>query len=97
MLKTWKALANEHRLQILDWLKAPASHFPPQADGDLSKDGVCAVFIAEKLGLTQPTVSAHMKILCDAGLVKAKRIKQWTFYKRDEAAVAALAEQAAQL
>lgn len=97
MLKTWKALANEHRLRILDWLKDPAAHFPPQADGDLIADGVCAVFIAEKLGLSQPTVSAHMKILCDAGLVRAKRIKQWTFYRRNEAAVAALTEQAAQV
>jgi ArsR family transcriptional regulator len=60
------------------------AHFPPQADGDLRKDGVCGLFIAEKLGLSQPTASEHLRILTQAGLVRAKRIKQWTFYKRDE-------------
>ena len=82
-----RALANERRLQILDWLKQPREHFPPQVDGDLVRDGVCAALIAEKLGVSQPALSEHMRILVDAGLVRAKRIKQWTFYKRDEAEI----------
>ena len=85
---TVKALANERRLQILHWLKQPRAHFPPQADGDLVKDGVCGVFIAQKLGVSPPTVSEHLRILTQAGLVRAKRIKQWTFYKRDEKRIA---------
>ena len=79
-----RALANDRRLQILDWLKHPRRHFPPQVDGDLVEDGVCGVLIARKLHVSQPTASEHMKILLQAGLVRAKRIKQWTFYKRDE-------------
>ena len=79
-----KALANERRLQILHWLKAPRSHFPRQVDGDLVRDGVCGVLIAQKLGISQPTASEHLKVLSRAGLVRGKRIKQWTFYKRDE-------------
>jgi len=79
-----RALANERRLQILDWLKDPTAHFPPQVDGDLVADGVCAVLIARKLRISQPTLSVHMKVLTHEGLVRAKRIKQWTFYKRDE-------------
>jgi DNA-binding transcriptional ArsR family regulator len=79
-----RALANERRLQILEWLKDPVANFPPQVDGDLVEDGVCGVLIAEKLGVTQPTLSEHLKILAQAGLVRPKRIKQWTFYKRDE-------------
>ncbi len=79
-----KALANERRLQILEWLKTPAEEFPPQVDGDLVKDGVCGCSIAERLGVTQPTASEHLKILTQAGFIGAKRIKQWTFYKRDE-------------
>jgi len=82
--KAIRALANERRLQVLEWLKDPTVHFPPQVDGDLVEDGVCGVLIAEKLGVSQPTVSEHLKILADAGLVRPKRIKQWTFYKRDE-------------
>ncbi len=79
-----KALANERRLQILEWLKEPRRHFPPQADGDLVEDGVCALFIAEKLGVSPATLSEHMRLLVQAGLVRPKRIKQWTFYRRDE-------------
>src|SRR5438034_10299665 len=85
---TVKALANERRLQILHWLKQPRAHFPAQADGDLVKDGVCGVFIAQKLGVSPPTASEHLRILAQAGLVRARRVKQWTFYKRDEKRIA---------
>jgi DNA-binding transcriptional ArsR family regulator len=82
-----KALANERRLDIMNWLKAPRRHFPPQVDGDLVKDGVCGLFIADKLGVSQPTASEHLRILTHAGLIRAKRIKKWTFYKRNEAVI----------
>ena len=83
-----KALANARRVLILQWLKSPRAHFREQIDGDLEADGVCALLIAEKLEITQPTLSEHMKILVQAGLVRAKRIKQWTFYQRDEERIA---------
>jgi DNA-binding transcriptional ArsR family regulator len=84
-----KALANERRLQILEWLRDPRVHFRSQVDGDLVEDGVCGVLIAEKLGVSPPTLSEHMRILTGAGLVRPKRIKGWTMYKRDEKAIAA--------
>ncbi|HEY7608601.1 MAG TPA: helix-turn-helix domain-containing protein [Alphaproteobacteria bacterium] len=83
-----RALASEKRLQVLDWLKDPLAHFRPQADGDRVKDGVCSLFIAEKLGVAPPTAAEHLRILAQAGLVRPKRIKQWTFYKRDEKRIA---------
>lgn len=92
MIEIWKALANDQRLKILEWLKDPVAHFPPQKDGDLVEDGVCGVFIAQKLRLSQPTTSTHLKVLLDAGLITAKRIKQWTFYRRNEAVIETLAE-----
>jgi len=82
------ALANERRLSILNWLKKPRDHFPPQVDGDLVKDGVCSVFIANKLGVSEASAHEHLKILAALGLVQAKRIKQWTFYRRDEKRIA---------
>lgn len=82
-----RALTNERRLQILEWLKNPTKHFPPQVYGDLVKDGVCGCLIARKLRISQPTTSEHMRILCQAGLTRPKRIKKWTFYKRDEAKI----------
>ena len=86
--KRLKALANGHRLQILSLLKDPERNFPPQVDGDLVKDGVCAIFIEEKLGLAQPTTAQHLKALVEAEFLVQKRIKKWTFYKRDERAIA---------
>jgi ArsR family transcriptional regulator len=83
-LTALRAIANERRLQVLEWLRDPRSHFPPQVEGDLVKDGVCGQFIARKLRISQPTASEHLRVLVEAGLLKPKRIKQWTFYRRDE-------------
>ena len=85
-----RALANERRLLILDWLRDPKKHFREQVDGDLIDDGVCGLLIAEKLGVSAPTLSEHMRVLIAAKLVRAKRIKQWTFYQRDEARISAI-------
>ena len=79
-----RALANDRRLQILEWLKRPRAHFPAQIDGDLVADGVCSVNIARKLRVSQPTASEHLNVLARAGLIRGKRIKQWTFYRSDE-------------
>jgi DNA-binding transcriptional ArsR family regulator len=79
-----RALSNQRRLRILDWLRNPVRHFPPQVDGDLVQDGVCGLSIAKKLRISQPTASDHLKILTQAGLIRGNRIKQWTFYRRDE-------------
>jgi ArsR family transcriptional regulator len=87
-----KAIGNDRRLQILEWLKDPRAHFREQVDGDLVDDGVCGLLIAEKLAVSQPTLSEHMRILVQAELVTAKRIKQWTFYRRNEPAIASLKE-----
>jgi ArsR family transcriptional regulator len=82
-----RAIANNRRLLILDWLKQPRKHFPPQVDGDLVKDGVCGLLIARKLKVSQPTASEHLSTLISAGLIRGKHIKQWTFYKRNEPAI----------
>ena len=89
MARLLKALGSEKRLNILSWLKDPRAHFREQVDGDLVEDGVCGVLIAEKLGVGQPTVSEHMRILVHAGLVIPKRTRKWTFYRRNEPAIAA--------
>ncbi len=83
-----KALANDSRLEILRWLKDPRANFPPQVDGDLVTDGVCSLFIAQKLGVGAPTAPAHRRLQAGAGLIRARRIRQWTFYKRDEKRIA---------
>jgi DNA-binding transcriptional ArsR family regulator len=86
-LRILQALANDRRRQILEWLKNPESHYPLQDDGDLVKDGVCVRLIAEKLGISESALREHMRVLAQAKFVQSKRIKQCTFYKRDENAI----------
>jgi ArsR family transcriptional regulator len=86
--RVMRVLRNERRLQVLEWLEDPVANFPAQRDGDLVDDGVCLVFIADKLGISQPSASKHMELLTAAGLVRATPIGRWTFYRRDEAAIA---------
>ena len=87
-----KALASDKRLQVLAWLRDPEAHFPPQRDGDLVQDGVCSLLIAEKLGVSQPTCGEHLRLLSQAGLLRAKKVKQWVFYQRDEARITEVKE-----
>lgn len=54
------------------------------------EDGVCGLLIARKLRVSQPTASEHLRILSHAGLVRGKRIRKWTFYKRDETRINAM-------
>lgn len=61
-----KALADPNRLVILDQLK----------DGER-----CACKILELLRISQPTLSHHMRILCEAGLVKCRRDGKWMHYR----------------
>ncbi len=84
LIPVFKALASSVRLRILELLADPRRNFPPQVDGDLVKDGVCADYIRDKLRVSASTASQHLKILTDAGLIRPKRIKQWTFFKRCE-------------
>jgi ArsR family transcriptional regulator len=83
-----KAMANDKRLLILEWLRDPVRHFPPQREGDLVHDGVCSLFIAQKLGVSQPTCGEHLRVLAQAGLVRGTKIKQWVYYQRDEVRIA---------
>ncbi len=87
LLRTLKAVASPVRLEILTLLKDPVGNFPPQIDGDLVHDGVCADFIRDKLGIAAATASRHLTLLTDAGLLVATRKKNWTFYRRDPTAI----------
>jgi hypothetical protein len=68
-----RALASDKRILILQWLKDPTRHFPPQIDGALLRDGVCGVRIADKLGVSQPTASEIFYRRDPAGIRVARR------------------------
>ena len=90
-LPTLKALASPVRLAILGYLKNPTGNFPPQVDGDPVVDGICADFIRDKLGISAATASRHLTLLSDCGVLVSTRKRGWTFYRRDEEAIATFA------
>jgi len=88
-VEIFKALSNKTRLQILNWLKDPELNFPDQVEIGFGM-GVCVGQIQKKAGLTQSTVSEYLSTLQRAGLVKSRRIGQWTYYQRNEESIIAL-------
>ena len=65
MALVFKALSDEIRIRILKLLR----------NGEK-----CACKLLEELNISQPTLSHHMKILCDSGLVTGRREGKWTHY-----------------
>ncbi|WP_298701919.1 helix-turn-helix transcriptional regulator [uncultured Variovorax sp.] len=90
------ALSNSNRLQILEWLKEPARHFGPEHPVD-PDEGVCGLYIAEKLGIAPATASVHLKVLTQAGFIRPLRIGKFTYFKRVEEALSEFAQQVGQV
>jgi ArsR family transcriptional regulator, arsenate/arsenite/antimonite-responsive transcriptional repressor len=73
-VRALKALADPVRLSIVDFLHRPVYN-------SCTREGaVCACDLEKHLGLTQPTISHHMKILVDAGLVEQAKQGRWVYY-----------------
>jgi ArsR family transcriptional regulator len=87
MVLIFKALSNDTRLQILEWLKEPDANFGPQLflppDADF-KGGICVGSIQEKTGLSQSVISSYLTMMKKAGLLESRRYGQWTYYRRNE-------------
>ena len=92
----FKALSNETRLSIIEWLKEPEKYFPPQGghfdDAVDLKGGVCVGSIRDKAGISQSTVSHYLDMLQKAGLLLSERHGKWTYYRRNEETFVALAD-----
>ena len=63
--RVFKAFCDENRLMILEMLQSGEK---------------CACVLLEKLQITQPTLSHHMKILVDSEMVTARKQGKWTHY-----------------
>jgi ArsR family transcriptional regulator len=75
------AIADPTRRRILQALK---EHGGCSIDKQV---GLCASDIERRIRLSQPTISHHMAVLTKAGLVEAKKIGLWRWYRRNEAAL----------
>lgn len=82
-----KALADPARLQLVQIL----SEFPDakvQADPRCSPlHGICACHLEERLGLSAPTISHHLKVLREAELVEMVKLGKWTYYRLQAQAI----------
>ena len=78
-----QAIADPTRRQILNVLKERGAC-------SIEQDvGLCASDIQARVRVKQPTISHHMAILTKAGLVEAKKMGQWMWYRRNEDALRA--------
>ena len=78
-----------------DELKALAEPARWQIMSKLADEELCVCHLVEDLGLGQPLVSHHLKVLREAGLVESERFKQWVYYRLAPDALAALADKIA--
>lgn len=82
----YKALSNPIRRQILQWLKTPEQFLSLEENGGF-QHGICAGQI-EKLGqVSQSTMSNHLSVLQQAGLITATKHGQWSYFSRNEALI----------
>ncbi|MFJ5533101.1 ArsR family transcriptional regulator [Streptomyces sp. NPDC093261] len=88
MLKT---PVSERRMRILEWLKDPVAHFPPQRHHDLVEDGVTAAAVAGKLAVPRSVAATDLRILAALGLLRTRRTCRRTYYRRDEVRIAEVA------
>jgi DNA-binding transcriptional ArsR family regulator len=86
-----KRPVSEQRMRILEWLKDPVAHFPPQRHGDLAQDGVTAAAVAEKLAVPRPVADTDLRLLTAIGLLRTRTIRRRTYYRRDEVRIAEVA------
>ncbi|HEV8200467.1 MAG TPA: metalloregulator ArsR/SmtB family transcription factor [Candidatus Polarisedimenticolia bacterium] len=86
----FKALGDPTRLRILELLRASGKSCCDLVGRD--EHGLCACDVERAVGLSQAAVSHHMGILVRAGLVEAQKRGRWMYYRRNEAALARLAE-----
>ncbi|MEU6139773.1 winged helix-turn-helix domain-containing protein [Streptomyces sp. NPDC047081] len=86
-----RASVSGTRLDILEWLKEPAAHFPPQSHGSGVERGVTVDAVAAKLGVSSAVAGTHLGLLADMGLLTACRIGTRTYYRRDEIRIAEVA------
>jgi ArsR family transcriptional regulator, arsenate/arsenite/antimonite-responsive transcriptional repressor len=90
LVTAFKALGDPTRLKILELLRARGKSCCDLVARE--ERGLCACDIEEAVGLSQAAVSHHMDLLRRAGLVDAEKRGRWMFYRRNEAALAGLAE-----
>ncbi|KYG72075.1 ArsR family transcriptional regulator [Roseivirga ehrenbergii] len=79
-----KCLSNPTRLQIMEWLKEPETHFPPHETLQHFNDGVCVTYIQEKAGLSQSTISTYLTNMEKCSLLVLTRHGKWSYFKRNE-------------
>lgn len=82
-----KALASESRLEVLRLLSRPGVEFAHQESANPNEVGVCMNMIAERMGVTQPTISRHIDLLRRAGFLKVLKQQKWSYCSRNEEAL----------
>src|SRR5215212_5465248 len=91
----WMAVDMDHPTTVL--LKALAEPLRWRIVELLGGEELCVCHLVEELGVPQPLVSHHLRVLRDLGMVSSERFRYWTYYRLERAALASLANRLGQL
>ena len=80
-----RAIADPVRRRIVEMLKQPGCCSIGR------KSGLCACDIEREFELSQPTISHHLSVLREAGLIESEKVGQWMWFRRNEATLKQLA------
>lgn len=83
-----RALADPTRLKILELLKKPGCCSLGEVSARAA--GMCVCDLERYLGLTQPTITHHLKVLREAELIECRKVGPWLYCRRNQAALKAL-------
>ena len=72
-IRVFRAFSDENRLRVLELLRGGEK---------------CACILLEDLNISQSTLSHHMKILCESGIVKSRPVGKWSYYSINDAGCA---------
>ncbi|WP_125567227.1 ArsR/SmtB family transcription factor [Companilactobacillus insicii] len=96
-VNVFKALSNQTRLDILQWLKDPEREITSVSCETVrfmmdERGGICVQDLVKKAGLAQSTVSSYLSMMEKCGLLISERHGKWTYYRRNESEILGLSE-----
>ena len=94
LAKTLRALADPARLRLLRLILRERSGLDPRCS---SRSGVCFCHLKEAMNLAPATISHHLKVLRQAGLIQGIREGRWTYYRAQAVAADAVMRSLAEL
>jgi len=90
-------MPTDQDLEVLEFIRALAEPLRWRIVELLAREELCVCHLVDELGVTQPLVSHHLRVLRDAGLVETERFRYWTYYHLVPSGLGPLARRLAEM